>query len=126
MSDRVAAWTQAYARAWQAGDAEGATALFTEDCPLRSTPFRAYENAREYTRRVFAEEGEREIWFGAPVGEGDRVAVEYWAAMIENGAEVTLAGCCVFRLDGDGLCTELRDYWAMHPGRRPPNEGWGR
>jgi SnoaL-like domain len=122
---RAEEWVDAYAAAWRAGDAEASASLFAEDCSMRSHPFREPEDAREYTRREFGRERAREVWFGTPVIQGTRAAVEYWAAMEEDGQEVTLAGCCVLDLGPDGRCRSLRDYWAMQPGRTPPPEGWG-
>ena len=55
----------------------------------------------------------------------DRVAVEYWVTLVEEGKDVALAGCSVLKLDRDARCTELRDYWAMPDGGRVPPTGWG-
>jgi hypothetical protein len=126
VSDELQRWADAYAEAWRAGDAEAAANLFTEDCVFRSHPFRELEDARVYTRRVFGSERERDVWFGTALGSGSRGAVEYWAAMVEDDQDVTLAGCCVIELDSDGRCRTLRDYWAMQPGRSGPPAGWGR
>jgi ketosteroid isomerase-like protein len=123
--DPAKRWADACARAWRAGDGEAAAALFTEDCVFRSHPFRDLEDAREYTRRNFAQEHDVEAWFGEPVAMADRTAVEYWATLIEEDREVTLAGCAVLRLDEGGRCRELKDYWAMRDGRIPPPLGWG-
>jgi len=118
-------WTERYARAWRSGDAEAAAALFTEDCVFRSHPFREPEDAREYTMGAFADEEEVDPRFGEPVIEGDRAAVEYWAAMKEDALELTLAGCLVFRLAPDGRCSEMRDVWTTAPERLEPPAGWG-
>lgn len=126
LAGRAQRWADAYAAAWRAGDAEAAAELFTEDCVMRSHPFRPIEDARAYTRQAFAIEEGREVWFGLPVVDGDRASVEYWCAMVEDGKEVTLAGHCLLRLGPDGRCAELRDYWAMRPGLMPPPEPWGR
>ena len=124
-AERASTWIEAYAAAWRRGDAEAAAALFTEDCRFRSHPFRDPEDARIYVRRVFAEEAGQRVWFGTPVFMDDGQAViEYWATMIENGTEITLAGCSVLRLEEDGRCSALRDYWATQPGRIPPPDGW--
>jgi ketosteroid isomerase-like protein len=123
--EEVERWVARYEDAWRSGDAESAAALFTEDCVLRSHPFREPEDAREYTLRVFADEEEVEPHFGEPVVEGDRAAVEYWAAMKEDALDLTLAGCLVFKLAPDGRCSEMRDLWATAPGRLQPPAGWG-
>lgn len=122
----VERWLARYEAAWRSGDAQAAGALFTEDCVFRSHPFRKAEDARAYTLRVFGDEEDVEPRFGGPVVEGDRAAVEYWAAMKEDGLDLTLAGCLVFRLAPDGRCSEMRDVWTTAPERREPPSDWGR
>jgi SnoaL-like domain len=123
-------WADGYRRAWEALDAEAAAALYAEDVVARSSPFREADLGREalleYTRRVFAEESGHEVWFGEPFGEGDRAAVEWWATFVEDGREVTLAGCTMLHFGPDGLVTVSRDYWHEDDGRRLPPDGWGR
>ncbi len=103
-------WAEAYERAWRAGDGEAAAALYAEDCIFRSHPFR-----------------ELEVWFGEPVEEGDRAAIEWWALLVEpNGEQSTIAGCHVVRFGEDGLVAEARDCWAVEPGHRRPSPEWGR
>jgi ketosteroid isomerase-like protein len=121
----VERWVARYEEAWRAGDAEAAATLFTEDCVFRSHPFREAEDAREYTLRVFAGEEDVEPRFGDPVVEDGRAAVEYWAAMREDGLDLTLAGCLVFRLAPDGRCSEMRDVWTTAPERLRPPPDWG-
>jgi SnoaL-like domain len=124
---RARDWAEAYERAWRSGDGEAAAALYAEDCVFRSQPFRELEDARAYMVRVFEEAEAREVWFGEPVENGDRGAIEYWATLVEpDGVESTLAGCHVARFRTDGLVAEARDYWHVEPGHRPPPEGWGR
>ncbi len=122
----VEGWLKRYAEAWRTGDAEAATALFTEDCKFRSHPFREPEDVREYTRRSFSEEENVEPHFGQPVVEEDRAAVEYWAAMREDGFDLTLAGCIVMRFAPDGRCAEMRDVWTTAPELLSPPPDWGK
>jgi ketosteroid isomerase-like protein len=123
-------WADGYAQAWRALDAEAAAALYAEDVVARTAPLRPPARGRkavlDYTRRVFAEESEHEVWFGEPVEAGDRAAVEWWATYLEDGREVTLSGCSMLRFGPDGLVLESRDYWHEEEGRRPPPAGWGR
>jgi hypothetical protein len=120
-------WAEAYERAWRAGDGIAAGGLYAEDCLFRSSPFRALEDARAYMVRVFEEAEAREVWFGEPVQDGDRAAIEYWATLVEpDGKESTLAGCHVVRFRDDGLIAEARDYWHLETGHRAPAEDWGR
>jgi hypothetical protein len=58
--------------------------------------------------------------------EGRRAAVEWWAELIENGVELTLAGTSVLRFDADGLVVEQRDTWNQAEGGHAPPDGWGR
>jgi ketosteroid isomerase-like protein len=125
----LAAWIDAYARAWREGDAEAAAALFTETATYRSAPFRPPHVGREEIVRYWREEPARhegvELAFGTPVVEGRRVAVEWWATVVQNGETVTGPGCLVLRFDRDGRCEELREYWHEQPGRHEPPLGWG-
>jgi ketosteroid isomerase-like protein len=117
-------WADAYERAWRAGDADAAGALYAEDCVFRAQPFRDPEDAREYMKRVFAEAEARDVWFGEPFEDGDRAAIEYWAILVgPDGSESTLAGCHLVRFGEDGLVAEARDYWHEAPGHRPPSSG---
>ena len=120
-------WAEAYKAAWLAADGEAAAALYAEDCVFRSHPFRELEDARAYMRRVVPEAEAPEVWFGVPVEDGDRAAIEYWAMLVEpDGKESTIAGNHVVRFGADGLVAEARDYWHLEPGHRRPPAEWGR
>jgi SnoaL-like domain len=120
-------WAEAYERAWRAGDGEAAAALYAADCVFRSHPFRELENARAYMQRVVREAEAPAVWFGEPVEQDDRAAIEYWALLVEpNGDESTIAGCHVVRFGADGLVAEARDYWHLAPGHHSPPPDWGR
>jgi hypothetical protein len=115
MSRAARLWAEGYARAWRSLDAEAAAALYDEGVEVRTAPLREPARGRaavlDYTRRVFGEESEHEVWFGEPIGAGDRAAVEWWATYLEDGREVTLSGCSMLRFGSDGLVVESRDYW---------------
>jgi SnoaL-like protein len=120
-------WAEGYRRAWEADDPDAAAALYAPDCVFRSAPFRDPEPPLDYVRRVFPEARAVEVWFGEPVEEGDRGAVEWWATLVTTqGEEQALAGCSLLRFGDDGLVVEARDYWHLEPGRRDPAPGWGR
>jgi hypothetical protein len=123
------AWIDGYARAWKARDAELAGQLYAEDAIYRSHPFRDPHHGRagmlEYTRWAFSSEEDADCWFGEPIVQGDRAAVEYWAVILELGGGIsTLAGSVVLRFREDGKVTEHRDYWALEQTRRTPYDGW--
>jgi ketosteroid isomerase-like protein len=112
-------WKDTWARAWPAKDVEAIAELYAPEADFRSHPFREPEDAREYVRRVFAEEeSEAECRFSEPLVDGDRAAVEYRAVLVYEGTEATLAGTTLLRFRADGLVVEHRDYWALEQGRR--------
>jgi ketosteroid isomerase-like protein len=125
-------WAATWTAAWRAHDVEPVVALYADDCVHRSTPFRPPHRGpravRDYVTRAFADELRiDDVRFGTPVVQGDRACVEYWARFLdERGTPRTLAGCGVARFDADGLVTEVRDYWHLEEGQRPPPAAWGR
>jgi hypothetical protein len=124
------AWVDAWSRAWPAADPEPLRAVYGDDAVFRSAPFRGphlgSEGALAYARSAFAEQDDfTDCWFGEPVVAGDRAAVEYWAVLVENGREVTIAGVAVLRFGPEGRVVAQRDYWALEPGAREPTPGWG-
>lgn len=105
-------------------------ALYAPGAAFTSQPFREIqsgrEGVREYVTGAFRDEAEVRAWFGTPIVQAGRAAVEWWAALLEAGEEVTLAGTSVLRFDAAGLVVEQRDTWNMAAGRREPPAGWGR
>jgi hypothetical protein len=84
------------------------------------------EGVRGYVAQAFNEERAPRVWVGVPIVEGNRAAIEWWAAVVENDAEITLVGVSVLRFDAKGLVTEQRDSWNQGEGLREPPPGWGR
>ena len=73
----------------------------------------------------FAEEREPRVWVGTPVVDGDRAAIEWWAATVENDKPITLAGVSVLRFGADGLVVRQDDAWNQGEGLHQPPPGWG-
>jgi len=118
-------WARVWERAWRERDPEPIGALYAEGCVFRTYPFREAEDPLAYVRRELPLEADVDARFGRPIVEGDRAAVEWWATLVEDGEEITLAGFSWLRFDGDGLVAEQRDYWARRDGRTSPSEPWG-
>jgi ketosteroid isomerase-like protein len=123
-------WIHAWLQAWPAKDPEPLAAVYADDAVFRSHPFRELHRGREgvleYARWAFADQERFDnCWFGQPAAAGDRAAVEYWAVLVENGAEVTIAGVALLCFDPDGRVRVQRDYWSLKTGGREPPEGWG-
>jgi ketosteroid isomerase-like protein len=122
-------WIGGYARAWETADDELICALFTQDASYRASPFRepflGHAEIRSYWRRAAGTQRDTAVRMGEPFVDGDRVAVEWWATMEDGGEQVTLPGCLLLRMAGDGRCADLREYWNVESGRREPFQGWG-
>jgi ketosteroid isomerase-like protein len=125
----AAAWTEAYAEAWRAGDADAAAALYADDVGFRSHPFRdpvhGREAVRAYTAKAFGAEHDRVVRMGRPLAAGGGAAVEYWTTYTEDGTPQTLAGCVLMSFDDQGAVVASRDYWHVAEGTFEPPPGWG-
>lgn len=123
-------WARVWRDAWEARDTEAIVELYAPDA-LFSTesfraPYRGREGVRTYVQQAFDEEKGPRVWVGQPVVDSDRAAIEWWAAVEENGVEVTLAGISMLRFDADGLVIDQRDAWNQAAGLREPPDGWGK
>ncbi len=122
-------WIRSYCEAWEKADEDLVASLFTEDASYRSSPFRepfrGQAEIRAYWRRGAGHQRETRVRMGSPFVDGRRVAVEWWATMIEEDEAVTLPGCLILRFADDGRCSDLREYWHLEAGRREPFAGWG-
>ncbi len=121
-------WRDAWLRSWPVRDAQAITATYAPEHVYRSHPLRDPEGGGVlgFVTRAFAdEEPGTECWFGEPIVDGDRAAMQYWAILNEVGSGTqTLSGVSVLRFRADGLVVEHTDYWAMQPGRLELPSGW--
>ena len=123
-------WIRRYKTAWEEADEEAVAALFTEGASYRSQIFReamvGRDAIRDYWRRGAGTQREVRVLMGRPFAHGHRVAVEWWATMVDpDDGELTLPGCLLLTFDADGLCSSLREYWAVESGRHEPPADWG-
>ena len=124
--DAARAWIDAWTRSWRAKDADLLAPVYVEGARFRSHPFRKLQPPLDYARWAYSEEeGKPEVWMGEPVVSGDRAVVEWWAVVVENGVEVSLAGTSWLQFDEDGRVVDEHDYWGTAPGRNEPWPGWG-
>jgi nuclear transport factor 2 (NTF2) superfamily protein len=128
--DAAARWARVWHDAWEAQDTEAIVALYAPDVVFSTqafrVPYRGREGVRSYVAQAFDEEREPRVWIGAPIVTGERAAIEWWAAVVENDVEITLAGVSVLRFDEQGLVTEQRDSWNQGEGLHEPPPAWGR
>jgi hypothetical protein len=131
MDTRSAAqrWADTWRRSWVATEPEPIAALYAPTASYATAPFRTPHigpaGAIDYLRPVLAEETDVRAWFGEPIVDGDRAAVQWWASLVENGEAVTYAGTSILRFDADGLVIDEWDSWGRADGRLEPRAGWG-
>lgn len=123
-------WIERYRRAWETGDAQDLTDLFTPDASYRSSVFRqpylGRDAIRAYWQRGAGRQQRTAVRMGSPVVSAARVAVEWWTTMIDpHDGEVTLPGCLLLRFAPDGRCRDLWEYWQIQSGSQAPPTGWG-
>jgi SnoaL-like domain len=107
-----------WASAWPAADVDAIAALYAPGALFHSHPFRDRQDVREYVVWVFGDQSAAECRFGAPLVEGDRAAVEWWAAITSvSGVVETVAGVSLLRFDDNGRVVEQRDAWGDAEGR---------
>lgn len=127
--DAARRWADTWQRGWTARDVDAVRALYHPNVLYAGEPFREPERGigevRAYFARTFGEEDEIRAWFGEPVVDGQRASIEWWATLLEDGAEVTLVGTSTLRFDADGLVVEQRDTWNQADQRVAPPESWG-
>ena len=122
-ADAARNWATTWQEAWEALDAEPIVALYARDACVSTAPFRepcrGPDEVRAYVLRVFGEEENPQAVFGAPIVDGNRAAVPWWATIRENGADTTLAGTSLLRFDTAGLVIEQWDTWNVVGEHRP-------
>jgi hypothetical protein len=121
----VRRWIETWAYAWPAKDADAIAALYAADAAFRSQPFRDLQSPRAYVDWAFSEQDEAECWFGEPVVEGHRAAIEYWGIVRFEGRDETIAGIAFVTFGPDGLVAAQRDCWNSRGGRVEPPPDWG-
>ena len=110
-------WLQAYGRAWEAKDAAGFVALFSEDARYYWTPFSDALMGREQIAAEFlaAASNQENIRFSFEVlAEEEAYLVAHWHTELERpagGAAVSLDGVLSARMTEDGRCATFREWW---------------
>lgn len=121
MVDRTAvqSWLEQLKRAWEAGDGEGAVALFSHTTAYYERPFRpgtTQEEIQSYWRDI---DGLTNIRFEYDIVavEGDVACVhwENWFATPTDPKVQHLDGVFVIEFDETGQCRLFRQWWFMEP-----------
>jgi hypothetical protein len=77
-----------------------------------------------YLVPVLEAQKEVRVWFGEPIVDGDRAAVQWWAIASEPDGRLTYAGVSILRFDGEGLVVDEWDAWNVDESEREPPSGW--
>ena len=120
--DRVAAWLDAYVQAWKSYEPAAIEDLFSEDAAYWYGPFGEPERGRETIVASWLKDLDAPGTYDAhyePIAiEGD-VAVANGRSRYFAGDGSTLAteydNVFVLRFDGDGRCTEFREWFMERP-----------
>ena len=111
-------WAAVWQQAWPASDIDAIAALYAPNAVFYSHPFRSAQSPRDYVAWAFADQKAADCRFGPAVVDGDRAAVDWWAALTSvDGSIESLAGMSLLRFDDDGLVVVQRDAWAYAEGR---------
>ena len=110
-------WLDAYGKAWESRDPEAAARLFTDGATYHETPFdepfQGYEGILEYWSEV--PRSQEDIRFSHEVlAVTEELGVAHWKAAftrLPSNVPFELDGIFLVKLDGDGLCTEFREWW---------------
>jgi ketosteroid isomerase-like protein len=111
-------WLNAYGAAWQAGDAQAVTGLFTEDARYHETPFNDPLLGREAIFEYWTAgpgRAQRDVRFSCqPLAVTDGVGIARWQTSFvraRSGNEVELDGCLLAEFAYPGKCAVFREWW---------------
>lgn len=111
------AWLKKYGKAWERRDAKAAAELYAEDGTYQVTPFvepmRGRTAILQYWTHVA--QTEKDIRFGHEIlaVTPEQGIARWWSSfvIIPPGLKTKLHGIFVIVLDGQGKCTQLREWW---------------
>jgi hypothetical protein len=104
------AWLTAFGDAWEAGDAEQLSPLFTVGATFAPDPFADLMRRRSAIVEFFGElfgEWPSASFSAQVLGVGDTYGVAHWRV---STADRALDGVWVVALDGRGRCESLREW----------------
>lgn len=110
-------WLDAYRRAWEERDPDGAAGLFTPEATYAETPFDDPAVGQAAIRRYWADNTsvQEEVRFSHDVLaiEGDRAVVRWRAELrrVPSGVRSALDGIFLLGFAADGRCSSLLEWW---------------
>jgi hypothetical protein len=124
--DAARGWAATWQRCWETGEADPIVGLYSADITFSSEPFREPDRGlagvRRYIEEAFGSESAVRAHFAEPIVDGRRAAVSWWADLVEDGKETTLAGTSILTFDEEGLVVDQWDAWNQAPARLAPRD----
>jgi hypothetical protein len=109
-------WLDAYGVAAATNDPDDIRALFSEDAAYYTSPYKEPWVGREaiVANWTAHPEAQRDLTFThEPLSAHDDIGIAHWNMtwLTEAGASVELDGILVLRFDGDGRCSDHREWF---------------
>lgn len=110
-------WMDAYGRAWEKRDPQGAAELYAEDGSYQVSPFvepmRGREAIHEYRTEVARTEQDIKFGYEVLAVTPDYGIARWWASFIRipPWLDTKLDGIFLISLDANGKCRSLREWW---------------
>jgi SnoaL-like domain len=127
ITDAAERWARTWERGWSEKNLEAILDLYSDAVVYSSEPFRepyrGLAGVRKYVGQAFAEEDRVRAVFARPIADDRGASIAWWATLVENGEEITLAGTSNLRFDADGRVVEQWDTWNQAAGRVDAS-GW--
>jgi hypothetical protein len=116
-AEKFASWLDAYGRAWENRDAQGAADLFAENGTYQVAPFlepmRGKPAILEYWTNVARTEQDIRFGYEILAVSAEQGIARWWASfvIIPPGLRTKLNGIFLICLDDHGFCKSLREWW---------------
>jgi SnoaL-like protein len=115
--EAFAAWLEKYGQAWESRDAKAAAELYPEHGTYQVTPFAEPMRGRaaifEYWTNVAQTEENIQFGYEIVAVTPEQGIARWWASFVRvpPGLQTKLDGIFIIALDGQGKCTQLREWW---------------
>lgn len=116
-AEKFVSWLDAYGRAWENRDAQGAADLFAENGTYQVAPFlepmRGKPAILEYWTNVARTEQDIRFGYEILAVSAEQGIAHWWASfvIIPPGLRTKLDGIFLICLDDHGFCKFLREWW---------------
>jgi hypothetical protein len=123
-------WLDAFKQAWETQNADKIVPLFTADCEYRCTPFTEPvlgKDLRTFWQALAREQQDNHFDYEI-LGEtfANRAVVHWNSSSTKRGTTQRheTNGIFLLTFERDGLCSDLREWWHLHPVGAPLEKRW--